>query len=629
MQAADQLLDELQTFRIGLRMDREAFWDEFDQEGAELLLEKTEIDPNAEEEVQEVVQEDEGRDIVSEKKEIQMKEFEAEVEDVQMTKREEFNRSGTDNDDIVEVKPDSTEELSGEVNDDSDSNPAIVRPEQPSVEETTQVASPLVHNEESSPPFPFHIADLKSESDVAKAQERNPRSPDEADAGKGITSPRQEETPVAQSVAEIEHQDQEQAAEAGEKLDSRESTPWLPDKRGSHSPSWRWPPGEGHQVEAKVNDHEIAAAVEEEDGPPREIERDTSSGLFSSRSASAEEVSNGEENKADHAMNTSDENSAPQEPSSVPSSTQPEGPDGGDVKIEDTADQTFTASHTVHLQEQDASSLASSSRAVSPDIINREAHNSADSSSDASNISSLPKDSSSSSSGESEAGEDVEGPNIMQWCPNVPRVPQDTSLSQEIDPSTEGVGMESPEENRGGIEDTVESNSSTSNIARLLEEVSLPHDTSSSTTGAPLGSVEEFGGEPEKEAANQTSSTNPPQATSPTASGIPSGSDRGVSSEAEDTVEDHAETAPGAASLPQESSVGEDLQATPAVSVGESPVVVPNVRYIKPQWEESLFSPEEPAYTANDYSANEIDDEDVQDEEFDEVDDREADDIDP
>lgn len=627
MQAADQLLDELQKFRIGLRMDREAFWDEFDQEGAELLLEKTEIDPSAGEEIQEAVQEDEGRDIVSEKQEIQMTEFEAEVEDVQMTESEDFNRSSIGNDDIVEVKPGPTEELSGEVDDDSDSNPAIVRPEQPSVEKTTQEASPLVHNEESSPPFPSRIADLKSESDVVKAQERNPRSPDETYAGKRITSLRKEETSVAQSAVETEHQDQEQAAEAGEKLDSRESTPWLPDKRGSHSPSWRWPPGQGHQEEeTKVKDHAIAASVEEDDGPTREAGRDTSSGLFSSRSASAEEVSNEEENRADHDMNTADGIGVPQEPSSISSSTQPEGPDAGDVKIEDTADQTLSASRAVQFQEQDTNSVASTSRAVTPGIINGEAHNSAGSSS---NVSSLPEDSSSSSSGESEAGEDVEGPNITQWCPFVPRVPQDTSLPQEIEPSMEGVGMESPEENRGGTEDTVDGNSSTSNIARLLEEVSLPHDTSSSTTGAPLGSVEEFGGEPEEEAANQTSSTNPPQATSPTASGIPSGSDRGVSSGAEDTVEDHGETASGAASLPQESSVGEDLHATPAVSIGESPVVVPNVRYIKPQWEESLFSPEEPAYTANDYSANEIDDEDVQDEEFDEVDDREADDIDP
>lgn len=656
-QAAEQMLDELQKFRIGLRMDREAFWDEFDQEGAEMLLEKTEIHPSVEEEVQgavedvreavedarealedvreafedvqEAVQEDEAGDIVSVKIEVRMTDFEAEAEEALMTESEELRGPSTGSDGVEGVKSDPTEEPLGEENDDNDSNPTTVLPEQPSVEETTVCGFLPVNDEESTPPFQSHTADLKSESDVSKAQERSSRSPVETYAGRGITSPRNGEESVAQSVAEIEHQDREpQAAEAGEKLDSRESTPWLPDKRGSHSPSWKWPKGEGHRgEEAKVNDHEIAAAVEEDDGSPREGGRETSSGLFSSRSASAEQASSEEENRADHAMNASDGSGVPQERSSISSSTQPQGADGGDVKIEDTADRSFTASHTVHLQEQDKSSLASSSRAVSPDIIICEARNAAKSPSNASNISSLPEDTS-SSPGRSEAGEeDIEGASITEWAPAVPSVLQDTSLSQEIGPPSEGVRMESSEGNRAGTEDTVDSNSSTSNIARLLEEVSLPKDTSSSTTGAPSGSVEEIGGEPREETAVQTSSTNPPQAASPIASGIRSGSDTGVGSEAEDTVEDHAATPSDAASLAQGSSVAEDPGAPLAISVGESPVVVPNVRYIKPQWE-SLFSPEEPTYTANDYSANEVDDEN-QDDEFDEVDDREADDVDP
>lgn len=637
MQAAEQLLDELQKFRIGLRMDREAFWDEFDQEGAELLLKKTEIDLSAEEEVQEAfedvqeaVQEDEARDIVSVKIEVRMTDFEAGAEEALTTESEELRGPSTGSDGVVGVKSDPTEEPFGEEIDVNNSNPTTVLPEQPSVEETTVCGFLPVHNEESTPPFPSRTADLKSESDVARAEERNSRSPFETYAGKGITSPRKGEESAAQSAAEIEHQDREpQAAEAGEKLDSRESTPWLPDKRGSHSPAWKWPPGERHRgEEAKVNDHDIAAAVEEDDWPPREGGRDTSSGLFSSRSASAEQVSNEEENRADNAMSTSDGNGIPQEPSSISSSTQPQGPDGGDVKIEDTADQTFTASRTVHLQEQDTSSLVSSSREVSPDIIVCEAHNPAESSPNASNVSSLPEDAS-SSPGRSEAGEDVGEVSITEWAPSVPSVPRDTSLPQRIDLSTEGVRMESTEENRGGTEDTVDSNSSTSKIARLLEEVSLPHDRSSPTTDAQSGNTEELDGEPREEIADQASSTNLPQATSPIASGIRSGSDTGAGSEAEDTVEDHAATPSDAASLAQGSSVGEDPGAPPAVSIGESPVVVPNVRYIKPQWEESLFSPEEPAYTANDYSANEVDDEDNQEDEFDEVDDREADDVDP
>lgn len=664
MQAAEQMLDELQKFRIGLRMDREAFWDEFDQEGAEMLLEKTEIHPSVEEEVQEAVedvreavedvreavqdvqeafedvqeafedaqeavQEDEAGDIVSVKIEVRMTDFEAEAEEALMTESEELRGPSTGSDGVEGVKSDPTEETFGEENDVNDSNPTTVLPEHPSVEETTYCGFLPVHDEESTPPFPSRTADSKSESGFSKAQERSSRSPVETYPGKGITSPRKGEESVAQSAAEIEHQEREpQAAEAGEKLDSRESTPWLPDKRGSHSPSWRWPPGDQEQEEAKVNDHEIAAAVEEDDGPQREAGRDTSSGLFSSRSASAEEVSKEEENKVDHAVDTSDRNDVPQEPSCISSSTQPEGPGGGDVKIEDTADQPLTASHTVHSQEQDTNSVTSTTQAVSSDKILCEAHNSAGSPSNASTVSSLPEDSSSSSSGGSEAGEDVEGPNITQWSPAVPREPQDTSLSQEIDPAMEGVGMESPEENRGGTEDTVDSNSSTSNIARLLEEVSLPQDTSSSPTGATSESAEEIGGEPKEEIGDQTSSTNLPQATSPTASGIPSGSDTGAGSEEGNAFKDHATTTSDAVSLAQGSSVAEDPDASPAVSVGESSVVVPNVRYIKPQWE-SLFSPEEPTYTANDYSANEIDDEDGQDDEFDEVDDRDADDVDP
>lgn len=665
MQAAEQMLDELQKFRIGLRMDREAFWDEFDQEGAEMLLEKTEIHPSVEEEVQEAVedvreavedvreavqdvreafedvqeafedaqeavQEDEAGDIVSVKIEVRMTDFEAEAEEALMTESEELRGPSTGSDGVEGVKSDPTEEPFGEENDVNDSNPTTVLPEHPSVEETTYCGFLPVHDEESTPPFPSRTADSKSESDFSKAQERSSRSPVETYPGKGITSPRKGEESVAQSVAEIEHQDREpQAAEAGEKLDSRESTPWLPDKRGSHSPSWKWPKGEGHRgEEAKVNDHEIAAAVEEDDGSPREGGRETSSGLFSSRSASAEQASSEEENRADHAMNASDGSGVTQERSSISSSTQPQGAYGGDVKREDTADRSFTASHTVHLQEQDKSSLTSSSRAVSPDIIICEAHNAAKSPSNASSISSLPEDTS-SSPGRSEAGEeDIEGASITEWAPAVPSVLQDTSLSQEIGPPSEGVRMESSEGNRAGTEDTVDSNSSTSNIARLLEEVSLPQDTSSSTTGATSGSVEEIGGEPREETAVQTSSTNPPQAASPIASGIRSGSDTGVGSEAEDTVEDHAATPSDAASPAQGSSVAEDPGAPLAISVGESPVVVPNVRYIKPQWE-SLFSPEEPTYTANDYSANEVDDEENQDDEFDEVDDREADDVDP
>lgn len=61
-EAADDLLSELQGLRLKLRMDRAAFWDEFDQEGAELLLEKTKRGENAEGELQEDTQQGEMRE---------------------------------------------------------------------------------------------------------------------------------------------------------------------------------------------------------------------------------------------------------------------------------------------------------------------------------------------------------------------------------------------------------------------------------------------------------------------------------------------------------------------------------------------------------------------------------------
>lgn len=610
--AADQLLDELQKFRIGLRMDREAFWDEFDQEGAEVLLGKTEIGQSEEETIQEVVQEHEAQDIVAEK------------EDIQMTESEELQGSSTGDGGVTELNPGPIERPS-RVAGDHDSNATTVKPEHPSDEEPAQEASPSVKREEP-PPLPARVADLQSKDEVPKAQQRSPRSPKTRYAGKGVISSREEDK--SGQPAELERQDREgQAAEAGEKLNSRGKTPWLPDKRGSHSPSWKWP-GEQKEESKVVNPDATAAA--EGDKPSHELGSDTSSALFSSRSVSAEEVSDEEQHTADQALTTSDLTGVPQNTGSMTSSIDVGGIDGASSKADDTTDQTLATS-SIPCLPQDTSCVASRSRSVSPEIISNKVKSTTDSSSTASDISSLPEDTGSSTPGRSEAGEEVEVENTVDRDPAAPNVPEDTSLSQETDPSRTGVRIESTEENGGGRESTGDSISPPSHIARLLQEVSQPQDTGYPTIGTPSRGVERIGLEPKEEEVDQTSSTNLPPETSPTTSGIRSGSDAGVGGEVESTVDDHAAITSDSAGVPRESNVGEDLDSPPAVSVPVSPIVVPNVRYIKPQWE-SLFSPEEPTFGANDFSANEADDGDDEDDQsydIDEVDDREADDVDP
>lgn len=713
LQAADQLLDELQKFRIGIRMDREAFWDEFDQDGAELLLGKAEIDLFTGEEIEEAVQEDEEKGIVAESKDIHMPDFEAEVEDARVTESEELHGSSTGDDGVSGVSRDPTEQLSGVVNNDNDSNLTTIRPEQPSFEETAQDTFPSVEREEPALPFPSRIADLKSASDVSKAQERSTRSPSETYAGKGVISPRKEEKPTTPPVAK---QDQEgQKLGTGEELRSREATPWLPDKKGSQSLSWKWP--DDQEEKLKVTSPDPTAAVEEGNESSLGVERDKSSELFSSRSASAEEVSNEDEHTADHTLTTSDLTGVPQDPNFMTSSIQPDGIDGAKIKEEDTADRTLTASGTASLP-QDINPVASASRSASPEIIISEVPNKTDSSSSSSNISSLPEDTSSSTSGQSVNGEGVEVENTVDRVSDAPNVPKETSLSQETDPSTAGVRKESTEETGGETENTVEDTTSTSNIATLLEEASLPQDTGCSKIGEQsqiariIVCMRPSAEEEEEEKADQASTTSLPQDIRPTSSGIQSGSDVGDGSEGEDIVEDssstsnigrlleevslpqdtssstsseqsqsteiiacywpeegaqisttslpqdtrpatsgirsgsdagvgrggentfddHAATTSDATGLSQGSSAGGDLEAPPGVGIGENPIIVPNVRYIKPQWE-SLFSPDEPAFSANDFSADEVEDEvedvGIDDVETDEVDDRETDDVDP
>ncbi|KKY30068.1 hypothetical protein UCDDA912_g10000 [Diaporthe ampelina] len=161
--------------------------------------------------------------------------------------------------------------------------------------------------------------------------------------------------------------------------------------------------------------------------------------------------------------------------------------------------------------------------------------------------------------------------------------------------------------------------------------MSLPQDTSLSTPGIRSGGVEGTDSEP-KQTTDQTSTTSLPQDTSPTTSGIRTGSDAGIGGgENESTVDDHARSTSDAGALPQGSTVGGETDSPPAVSIGQSPIVVPNMRYIRPQWE-SFAGLEEPTYGANDYSANEVDDDEEEDEDEDETDEVDywgVDDVDP
>lgn len=632
MQAVQRLLDELQKFRVGIRMDREAFWDEFDQEGAERLAETTEMDQSTEVEMQEAVQKDDALDIVAETEDIQMTEFEAELEadleDAEMMEIEELHGSSTGESDVPGVKPDPTKQPSDVANDDADSNIKTARPEHPSDGESRQEPFDPAHGEEPTPPSPARITDLQSEISISKAPESSTRSPIETCAGKEIISPRKEEKSEALVAAEFKQEDQEgQAAQAGEKLNGRESTPWLPDKRGSHSPSWKWP---GDQKEgSEVADSDAIAAVEEDEEASQDTGRDTSSGLFSSRSASVEEVSNEEEHSADQDLTTSDKTGISQNTSSMTSKIQPEGIDEASSKVEGTRDQTLTTPDITRLP-QETSPAASDKRSVSPELIICEVQNAADSSSSASNISSLPEDVASSPPGRSEAVEELKVEDAEDRASDAPDLREDTSLPKDTGPVTAGVRIESIEQDGAGAEDTVDSTSPASNIARLLEEVSLAQATSSSsTTGVPSRGVEEIGRVPKEEAADQTSTINLPQTTSPTATGIRSGGVAGVGGEVENTGGDHVATNLGAAGFPQGAGADEDMDAPPTVGIDDSRIAVPNVRYIKPQWEESLFSPEEPMYSVNDFSANEVDEEDDGDDIIDEADDREADDVDP
>lgn len=276
-------------------------------------------------------------------------------------------------------------------------------------------------------------------------------------------------------------------------------------------------------------------------------------------------------------------------------------------------------------------SVASSTRSASPEIIPGEVENKEDSSSVASNISSLPENQGTPRSGRSETVEEVEVEEFVETAPethDVIVVPEETSLSHDMDSLMTVATIEIAEEVGDSIEETVENISPSSHIKRMLEEASMPRDVGASIESGPSRSVEGTSGG-SGETANRTLTPDLPQNTGLKTLCIPSGNAVGLGFRLGQAVEGHPATR-NAADLPLRSSVGGDVEPPPAMSGEENPTVVPAVRYIKPQWEDtsSLFSPEEPTYV---YSANEADDDDDDegDEGVDSVEDMETDDVDP
>lgn len=621
MQAANHLLDQLQRFRVGIRMDREAFWDELDQEGAEILLAKKESEQTAGEDVQEKTQESGAQDSEAEEEDAYPSDICEELEDVQMADIEGQGLHGSSASDgsasVMEQGP--TEQPMEVVKNDSGPKPTIPRPDHVSEENTIHDGPFTLKHEEPTPAFSSSAADMEGIDNGSKTQERRPT---ERYTGQGITS-MQEEKHDAQPAVKIERQDPEgEPAEARGRSNSREPTPWLPDKKGSRSSSWEWP--HHRQEDPEVTATDDSGAVEEHNEPSDEARRDTTPELFSSRSASAEQVGNEKEHTSGQALSASEVGVVAQDTSFATSSIHPRGVDGEDSEEKDTAGQSLTISDVTRLP-QDSGPLPSSSRSASLEVTTSKREGSEDGSSTASHISSLPEDARSATSGRSETVEETD--ELGNTADRASAAPSVTGLPEDMDPSTSDVEIQTIYEVAGSIGITSGSSSSPSNIASLLQELTLPRDTNPST-GAQSQTAQDTGAEPEVKMEN-TSTTDLPQVESPAIPGIRSGSDTGVGGGVEDTVHDHAAPAPSAAGPPRGGSFGGDLDAPPpSASIGESPVVVPTVRYIKPQWE-SLFSPEEPTFTANDYSANEIDDEDQEEDDMDEVDDRETDDVDP
>lgn len=604
--AAEGLLGELQQFRVGIRMDREAFWDEFDQEGAELLSWRSsavraarsesgenaqedgsasgsasssasnseEFGPNLEAELEAELEKEaefhsgtgeelEESDSEVKEEDTQMVAIQAEKENNRMTESKDCHHLGTGDGSASESEPRPTGPLSEVVCYDTDSKSTPAPPENKSGD-STKGPLPSGQRDESVPTV---IASSTHIESGCKVLENYPRAAAEIYAAESTIGPprvEKEEKSEALPVAELEQQNQEgKVVEAGDGRNGRETTTSVADESGSQSPSRQWPGRQ--QGESVVTSPDVIEAAQEQEKPCPEVRIDTAAELFTS--ATIEEIGN-------------------------------EG--------QHTSNQSLTASGVTRLPPYTISA-ASSTRSASPEMITGAAENTVDSSSTA---------------------EEVEIESLVHRVPDVSSVtsvPQDTSLPQDTSSSVAGVPTEITEEEGGKLEERVDKISPISHITSMIEEASMPRSIGASIISVPPGSVEEAGSEP-GETLDRISTTDVPQETTLTTSGISSGSETGVGGQVGHIGDDDDPHFSNAAALRRGSNVGEVLNAlATTMSAGETPIIVPTVRYIKPQWE-SLFSPEEPTY---DYSANEAEDDDNNDDEVDYPDDWEADDVDP
>ncbi|POS73127.1 hypothetical protein DHEL01_v208477 [Diaporthe helianthi] len=620
--AAKVLLSDLLHFRHKLKMDRAAFWDEFDEDEAEISLENTRNsgktegqlgdDDTPQGEKQETgavpqtklqsgpVAKYEGRFLTGSDSEgktasepedgdIQTALVRTPKEDTPMIDIEDRHDLITDDGHISKLEPRPAAPLPEEENNDSDPKSRLAGPEHKANEEPTEGSLlPGQHDEsawtitEPTVKKNGRIPEIHIWRDTEQPAHETPLDLLRV-GGEGLFHP--------SPVAKLQRQDHEGGrAEVEEETSSPEPRPCVPQESGGqspsrHSPSRRLPGRE--QPKSKVTNPSAAASAEGQSNPFRDARINMAAQLY--RSATIEEAID----EDDH-----------------------------------TIDQAPTSSDKTGLLTPETNSAASSPRSASPERITCKVQNADDSSSIASNISSLPEDLGSPGSGRSETAEEVGEGDVGDLAPethDVFAVPEDTRLPQDMNSSVLTVSTEGTEEVGSRMEETVEDISPSSHIKRLLEEASIPRDIGASITSEPSQSVGVTDGKLE-ETVERARTPKPQQGTSLPASGIPSGSNMGLEIQVEQAI-DEGPAAPNAAALTQRGSIGGDIDSPPALSIEEGMMGVPQVWYIKPQWEDmgSLFSPEEPTYV---YSANEAE-EDDDDDGADSIDDKETDDVDP
>lgn len=602
--AAQTLSSDLLHFRNNLKMDRAAFRDELDEEGAEALLEKTRGAGNAEGQLRGDTQRGgtqkteasldaklrsgpvpmcEGKSLTEsdseggmaselEEGDVRSADIQTTKDDTRMTDLEDRHDLGRGDGRISDSETGQAESLPEVANTDSGPASRLAQPEHKAEGKPREGSLRSDRHDESAPAMTEPLAESDAEWFVGETP-------------LGLLRAGEEEKTDVSPVAKLQKQGEEgDRAEVGEKQNLPDTTSCVPEESGGQSPSRQRP---GREQEAsEVTTPSVTATAEGQSNPFREARINMAARLY--KSATIEEASS----EGDHTNNQA-----------------PISPD------------------RTGLPSPKTNSAASSPRSVSPEITTCKVPKAEDSASTASDISSLPGDPGSPGPGRSEAAEEVGEGHAGDTAPpdthDVVTLTEVTSLPQDMNSPVAVVSTENAEAVGGAIEETADDISPSTHIKWLLEEASMPRDMGASITSEPSRSVEDTDGKPEGTAGRDPAPKSP-QGTGLAASGIPSGSNVGLETQVERAVEDgHA--APYAAPLPQRSSIGGDIDSPPPLNIEDNRMAVPTVRYIKPQWEDagSLFSPEEPMYV---YSANEAEEDD---EEANSVGDKETDDVDP